>query len=104
MNTELALWKVVVSMPESLKKELLDYAEYLQKKYPTSQPSEEKIETHQDYGNWKGQIMMSDELNSMAQDGLMSEKMPQPGLNLGAMVMSDDFDQPLPDEFWLQNL
>ncbi|BAZ50696.1 prevent-host-death protein [Nostoc sp. NIES-4103] len=31
------------------------------------------------------------------------EKTPQPGLNLGAMVMSDDFDQPLPDEFWLQN-
>lgn len=32
-----------------------------------------------------------------------SEKTPKPGLNLGAMVMSDDFDQPLPDEFWLQN-
>jgi len=31
------------------------------------------------------------------------EKTPQPGLNLGAMVMSDDFDQPLPDGFWLQN-
>ncbi len=26
---------------------------------------------------------------------------PQAGLNLGAMVMSDDFDDPLPDEFWL---
>ena len=23
------------------------------------------------------------------------------GLNRGAMKMSDDFDQPLPDEFWL---
>jgi len=32
-----------------------------------------------------------------------SEKTPQPGLNLGAMVMGDDFDQPLPEEFWLQN-
>lgn len=42
-------------------------------------------------------------LNSIAQSGLKSEKTPQPGLNLGAMVMSDDFDQPLPDEFWLQN-
>ncbi|MFB2878489.1 toxin-antitoxin (TA) system antitoxin [Floridanema aerugineum] len=27
---------------------------------------------------------------------------PKAGLNLGAMVMSDDFDEPLPDEFWLQ--
>lgn len=26
---------------------------------------------------------------------------PKTGLNLGAMVMSDDFDEPLPDEFWL---
>jgi antitoxin (DNA-binding transcriptional repressor) of toxin-antitoxin stability system len=31
------------------------------------------------------------------------EKTPQPGLNLGAMAMSDDFDRPLADEFWLQN-
>lgn len=27
---------------------------------------------------------------------------PKAGLNLGAMVMGDDFDEPLPDEFWLQ--
>jgi antitoxin (DNA-binding transcriptional repressor) of toxin-antitoxin stability system len=26
---------------------------------------------------------------------------PKAGLNLGAMVMSEDFDEPLPDEFWL---
>ncbi|HIK13252.1 MAG TPA: toxin-antitoxin (TA) system antitoxin [Oscillatoriaceae cyanobacterium M33_DOE_052] len=25
---------------------------------------------------------------------------PQVGLNYGAMVMSDDFDEPLPDDFW----
>ncbi|NEQ68412.1 MAG: prevent-host-death protein [Symploca sp. SIO2D2] len=42
-------------------------------------------------------------LNPVAQTKLKLEEMPQPGLNLGAMVMSDDFDQPLPDEFWLQN-
>ena len=28
--------------------------------------------------------------------------LPKAGLNLGAMVMGDDFDQPLPDEFWWQ--
>ncbi|BAY89907.1 MULTISPECIES: type II toxin-antitoxin system Phd/YefM family antitoxin [unclassified Tolypothrix] len=42
-------------------------------------------------------------LNSPEKIIFVSEKLPQPGLNLGAMVMSDDFDQPLPDEFWLQN-
>jgi antitoxin (DNA-binding transcriptional repressor) of toxin-antitoxin stability system len=26
-----------------------------------------------------------------------------PGLHAGAMTMSDDFDDPLPDEFWLGN-
>jgi hypothetical protein len=42
-------------------------------------------------------------LNSIGSIKLESQKTPQPGLNLDAMVMSSDFDQPLPDEFWLQN-
>ncbi|MBR8837634.1 MAG: prevent-host-death protein [Stigonema ocellatum SAG 48.90 = DSM 106950] len=42
-------------------------------------------------------------LNSIDKTIFESEKTPQPGLNLGAMVMSHDFDQPLSDEFWLQN-
>lgn len=42
-------------------------------------------------------------LNSSEPNIGKSEKTPQPGLNLGAMVMSDDFDQPFPEEFWLQN-
>ena len=25
---------------------------------------------------------------------------PQPGLHPGSMIMSDDFDEPLPDSFW----
>jgi antitoxin (DNA-binding transcriptional repressor) of toxin-antitoxin stability system len=27
-------------------------------------------------------------------------KIPIPGLNRGSMIMSDDFDDPLPDAFW----
>jgi antitoxin (DNA-binding transcriptional repressor) of toxin-antitoxin stability system len=42
-------------------------------------------------------------LNSIEPNVWESENTPRPGLNLGAMVMSDDFDQPLSDEFWLQN-
>jgi hypothetical protein len=29
------------------------------------------------------------------------QKQDQPGLHLGAISTSDDFDEPLPDEFWL---
>jgi len=42
-------------------------------------------------------------LNSVEPNVWESEKTPRSGLNLGAMVMSDDFDQPLSDEFWLRN-
>lgn len=35
-------------------------------------------------------------------DRIQENIVPKAGLNLGAMVMSDDFDEPLPDEFWLQ--
>lgn len=42
-------------------------------------------------------------LNPIAQINLESEKTPQPGLNLGAMIINNDFDQPISDDFWLQN-
>lgn len=42
-------------------------------------------------------------LNPIAQFNLESEKTPQPGLNLGAMIMNNDFEQPISDDFWLQN-
>ena len=35
-------------------------------------------------------------------DQIQENIAPKAGLNSGAMVMSDDFDDPLPDEFWLQ--
>lgn len=30
-----------------------------------------------------------------------NEKLRQPGLHSGAISISDDFDEPLPDEFWI---
>ena len=63
MNTELALWKIVINLPESLKTELLHYAEYLQEKYPNNQQSQDKIETVRGYGSWAGQIIMSDDFD-----------------------------------------
>lgn len=30
----------------------------------------------------------------------ITESIPKAGLNRGSMTMADDFDEPLPDEFW----
>ncbi|NER24704.1 MAG: DUF2281 domain-containing protein [Symploca sp. SIO1B1] len=68
MNTELALWQVMISLPESLKTELLHYAEYLQEKYPNNQQPQKKIETAQGYGSWAGQIIMSDDFDEPLED------------------------------------
>lgn len=68
MNTELALWKVVINLPESLKTELLHYAEYLIEKYPNNKQSQEKMETDRGYGSWAGQIIMSDDFDEPLED------------------------------------
>jgi hypothetical protein len=68
MNTELALWKVVINLPESLKMELLHYAEYLREKYPDNKQSQEKMETDRVYGSWAGQIIMSDDFDEPLED------------------------------------
>ncbi|MBH8554733.1 DUF2281 domain-containing protein [Nostocaceae cyanobacterium CENA357] len=67
MNTDLALWKVFISLPESLKAELLHYAEYLREKY-THQQSQEKIETGHGYGSWANEIIMSDDFDEPLED------------------------------------
>ena len=68
MNTELALWKVVINLPESLKTELLHYAEYLIEKYPNNEQSQEKMETDRGYGSWAGKIIMSDDFDEPLED------------------------------------
>ncbi|NES74501.1 MULTISPECIES: DUF2281 domain-containing protein [Okeania] len=68
MNTDIALWKVVINLPESLKKELLNYAEYLREKYPNNQQFTEKIETVKGYGSWANQIIMSDDFDEPLED------------------------------------
>ncbi len=68
MNTDLTLWKIVINLPESLKTELLHYAEYLQEKYPNNKQSTEKIETVRGYGSWAGQIIMSDDFDEPLED------------------------------------
>jgi len=68
MNTELALWKVVMNLPESLKMELLHYAEYLREKYPNNQQFQSSMKTAHGYGSWAGQIIMSDDFDESLED------------------------------------
>ena len=68
MNADLSLWKVVINLPESLKKELLNYAEYLREKYPNNQQSTEKMETIKGYGSWADKIIMSDDFDEQLED------------------------------------
>lgn len=50
------------------------------------------------------QKQVLDFIEFLAQKYPQSQKAPQqrvPDLNKGQILMSDDFDDPLPDEFWL---
>jgi hypothetical protein len=44
MSTETSLLKIVENLPDSLKIELLHYAEYLSTKYTTIEPAEKQVE------------------------------------------------------------
>lgn len=68
MSTDIALWKIVVNMPDSLKTELLHYAEYLLEKYPNIKQSNEQIEKGHGYGSWAGKIIMSDDFDEPLED------------------------------------
>lgn len=68
MNTDAALWQVVLKMPDALKIELLDYAEYLLTKYQNITKSTEKPEKNHGYGSWAGQIIMADDFDEPLAD------------------------------------
>ena len=68
MDTELALWRVVINLPESLRKELLHYAEYLRDKALDNKQDQKTIEVTQGYGSWAGQIIMSDDFDEPLED------------------------------------
>ncbi|PZO43718.1 MAG: hypothetical protein DCF19_03555 [Pseudanabaena frigida] len=63
MNTDTALWQVVINMPDALKTELLHYAEYLLIKYPKVIPIDAPDEQQHGYGSWAGQIFMSSDFD-----------------------------------------
>lgn len=68
MSTDTALWRTILNMPDSLKTELLHYAEYLLEKYSNIQKSQKQIEKPHGYGSWAGQIIISDDFDEPLED------------------------------------
>ena len=68
MTIDIEIFQTVVKMPESLKKEIVDYAQYLLEKHAKSGSSQEKLEELHGYGSWVGQIFMSDDFDQPLDD------------------------------------
>jgi galactose-1-phosphate uridylyltransferase len=68
MNIETEIFQTIVKLPDSLKKELLNYAEYLLEKHKKTESSQEEIEQVHGYGSWAGQIIMSDDFDQPLED------------------------------------
>ncbi|WP_071187664.1 DUF2281 domain-containing protein [Trichormus sp. NMC-1] len=63
MTIDTEIFQTLVKMPESLKKEILHYAEYLLEKHAKIESSQEQLEQLHGYGSWAGQIIMSDDFD-----------------------------------------
>jgi hypothetical protein len=68
MSTDIALWQIVINMPDPLRTELLHYAEYLVDKYTKSKIADEQPEQQHGYGSWEGQIFMSTDFDEPLED------------------------------------
>jgi len=58
MNTDLQLWQTISKMPEHLKTELLNYAEYLMEKKANTTHSDQNLEKKQRSGILKGTFVL----------------------------------------------
>lgn len=68
MTIDIQIFQTILKMPESLKKEILHYAEYLIEKYTKPESSQEQPERIHGYGSWAGQIVMSDDFDQPLED------------------------------------
>ena len=68
MTIDTDIFQTLVKMPESLKKEILHYAEYLLEKHAKTESSPEQLEQLHGYGSWAGQIIMSDDFDEPLED------------------------------------
>lgn len=63
MALDTEILQTIAKMPESLKKEILHYAEYLLEKHAKTESSQAVVEQLHGYGSWAGQIVMSDDFD-----------------------------------------
>jgi hypothetical protein len=68
MTIDTEIFKTVAKMPESLKKEILHYAEYLVEKHAKTESSQEQLEQPHGYGSWAGKIIMSENFDEPLED------------------------------------
>lgn len=106
MALDTEILQTIAKMPESLKKEILHYAEYLLEKHAKTESSQAVGEQLHGYGSWAGQIVMSDENTSNTCleyrpeiSGEEKTKKRRSGILKGTFVLPlpDDFDEPLED-------
>ncbi|MBE9165955.1 DUF2281 domain-containing protein [Tychonema sp. LEGE 06208] len=65
---ETAILKNLEKLPESVKQTVLDYIEFLVKRYAQEPPKTEKAAKRGGIGIWKGKIWMSDDLDEPLED------------------------------------
>jgi hypothetical protein len=63
MSIDTEIFQTVAKMPESLKKEILHYAEYLVEKHAKTESSQQQLEQPHGYGSWAGKIIMSEDFD-----------------------------------------
>jgi Protein of unknown function (DUF2281) len=68
MTVDIEIFQTLLKMPESLKKEILHYAEYLLEKYIKTESSQQQLDRGHGYGSWVGQIVMSDDFDLPLED------------------------------------
>lgn len=69
MTIDIEIFQTLLKMPDSLKKEILHYAEYLlEKSGSKTESSAEQIEQLHGYGSWAGKIIMADDFDEPLED------------------------------------
>ena len=68
MTIDTEIFQTVAKMPESLKKEILHYAQYLVEKHAKTESSQEQLEQPHGYGSWAGKIIMSENFDEPLED------------------------------------
>lgn len=68
MTIDIKIFQILFKMPDSLKKEILHYAEYLLEKYRQPESPQDPPDRGRGYGSWVGQIVMSDDFDLPLED------------------------------------